>query len=127
MVKKKRKKSPNALAIDELRKYGYEPAVVESVIPRTFIKRDLWGWCDIIAINGVNTLGVQVTSGGGSKGESNAKARKRKILAEPRALIWIQSGNLLELWNWLDDKFVKEEIVAADFVAPWDGMGEEVA
>lgn len=116
MAKKKRK-SPTSRAVEELRRLGFEPTIVEQRLPHCFVTRDAWNWCDIIAMNGVNTLGIQVTSGGGSKGESNRNARRVKILAEPRALLWIQSGNLLEIWNYLPetDTFHREEIVAGDF------------
>jgi hypothetical protein len=90
---KTRKKSPTARVMDELRRLGYEPTVVEQHIPKTFIKRDAWNWCDIIAINGVNILGVQVTTG------DNHSKRRAKILAEPRAEKWLQSGGLIEVWS----------------------------
>jgi hypothetical protein len=64
----------------------------------------------------VNIIGIQVTAGGGSKGESNSNARRLKILAEPRALLWIKSGALCELWNYNSDGILqREEIVAEDF------------
>ncbi len=117
--KKKRvkaKESPNSKAMKELKRLGFEAWVVESVIPHTFIKRDAFGWMDILAINGVNTIGIQVTSGGGSKGESNANARRLKVLAEPRALLWIKSGNLCEVWNFdATGALQREEIIASDF------------
>jgi hypothetical protein len=90
--------------------------MVEQTIPKTWIKRDLFGWMDILAFNGTNTIGIQVTSGGGSKGESNRNARRAKILAEPRALLWIRAGNLCELWNYdANGVLQREEIVEGDF------------
>lgn len=114
--KKKKAKSPNAKAIAELKRLGFEAFIVEQRIPHCFVTRDVFGFMDILAVNGVNTIGIQATAGGGSKGESNRNARRVKILAEPRALLWIKSGNLLELWNFnIDDTLQREEIVAEDF------------
>lgn len=65
--------SPTARTLQVLRQRGYRCQVVEQTIPKTFIKRDLWGLWDILAIRGKETLAVQVTSG------SNVAARIRKI------------------------------------------------
>lgn len=94
---------------------GFHAWVVESVIPRTFIKRDFMGWADIIYLTGKAIVGVQVTTG------SHHANRLDKILAEPRALAWLQSGGLIEVWSYVrytDSKewlLRKEEIVEEDF------------
>jgi hypothetical protein len=58
-----------------LRARGYLVGVVEQTIPKTFIKRDLFGFIDILAVHPVTgeTLAVQTTSG------SNVSARMQKI------------------------------------------------
>jgi len=70
-----------------LRADGWTVGVVEQRIPNTNITRDLFGFIDLIAIRGPETLAVQVTSG------SNMAARERKItehanLAAVRAAGW---------------------------------------
>lgn len=118
MATKKRTKSPTARALEALRKQGFYAWVVESKIPKTFISRDFMGWADIIYLTQTNIVGVQVTSG------ANHAARRSKILAEPRALAWLQAGGLIEVHSWSKQgargqvkAWVcrKEEIVAADF------------
>ena len=79
--------TPTARTLQELRKRGYRCQVVEQTIPKTFIKRDLWGLWDVLALKGSETLAVQVTSG------SNVSARLQKIaeseaIADCRAAGW---------------------------------------
>ena len=86
--------SPTARTLAECRNRGWHAQVVEQTIPRTWIKRDLFGVIDIVAITPTGILGIQATGGG-----HNA-ARRDKILAEPRALAWLQAGAALAVWNW---------------------------
>lgn len=117
-AKKKRRKSPTAMALDELATLGFVAGKVEQTIPRTFIKRDFLGFVDVIYCTPTSIVALQVTSGGGS-GKSNAKARRRKILAEPRALAWVKAGGLIEIWNYVKREDAwgceKEEIIESDF------------
>lgn len=83
-----------------------------------FTKRrnDLMGFCDILCLGQdtndatvVNTdfgrlaflskgnnkaIAVQTTSG------SNTSARVKKIMAEPRAELWLRAGNMIEVHGW---------------------------
>lgn len=86
--------SPTARTLAELRKQGFEAAVVESWNHITKTRRDLFGHLDLLAIRPGETLGVQATSG------SNVAARVKKIQAEPRAVVWLKAGNRLEVWGW---------------------------
>ena len=116
--KKKRTKSPTARCLEDIRKLGFDAAIVEQTIPKTWIKRDMFGWVDIVYLTGTSIVGVQVTSG------VNHAARRSKILAEPRALKWLKSGGLIEVWSY-DLKGArgevkkwtlrKEEIIESDF------------
>ena len=65
--------SPTQRSLKYLREAGYHVEVVEKTIPRTFIKKDLFGFADLLAIRDDEILLVQVTSG------SNVSARVRKI------------------------------------------------
>lgn len=102
MPKKKRKKpfAANAKTLEQCRKLGWHAQTVEQTVPYTFIKRDLFGVIDIVAVtageplNPARILGIQATSGG------NHSKRVAKIIAEPRARAWIDAGGLLEVWTW---------------------------
>lgn len=86
--------SPTARALAELRKLGYTPAVVEKTIPRSFIKQDLFGFIDILAIRDDETLGVQATSG------SNHAARRTKSLANEVFPSWCKANRRFEVWSF---------------------------
>ena len=112
------KMSPTQRTLADLRSHGAVVGVVEHW--NQFAKRrvDLFGFIDIVALIGPNTIGIQCTSG------DNHAARRTKILAEPKALAWLKAGNLIEVHSWSKlgargERKVwvcrKEEIVAEDF------------
>jgi hypothetical protein len=90
----------NAATIKHCRKLGWHAQTVEQTVPHTFIKRDLFGVIDIVAVmqgeplNPARILGIQATAGG------HHAARVAKILAEPRARAWVEAGAILEVWSW---------------------------
>ncbi len=86
--------SPTSRTLQECRRRGWIAQVVEQTIPHTFIKRDLFGIIDIIAITDKGTLGIQATSG------NNHASRVTKSLAEPRLSAWLGAGNRFEVWSW---------------------------
>lgn len=89
--------TPTARTLVECRKRGWDAQVVEQTIPRTFIKRDLFGVIDIVAITERGILGIQATSGGSGGGHS---ARVAKIRKEPRVAKWLATGARLQVWSW---------------------------
>lgn len=92
--------TPTARTLRELRRLGYRCQVVEQTVPHTFIKRDLFGFVDIIAVGssacGRKTLAVQATSG------SNVGARLEKIRTECQAALkdCLWAGWRVEVWGW---------------------------
>lgn len=121
--RKKRKKSTptTARTLAHCRKLGWLAGVVERRIPfpkPQGTKIDLFGVIDVVAVvvptaahhswedHGGDgpcsacwkpgAIGIQSTA---NIGGHHAKHRT-KILAEPRALAWVQAGNRLELWTW---------------------------
>lgn len=80
-------KSPTRLSLEKLRADGWLAEVVEKWIPGANIRKDLWGWTDIVALKDGQTLAVQTTS------YSNISARVNKItesdtIAEVRKANW---------------------------------------
>ncbi len=95
--KKAKKTKPipaTRLTLDECERRGWIAAVVEQTIPHTFIKRDLFGVIDIVAVTPGGIVGIQATSG------TNLHGRRAKILAEHRMALWLNAGAKLELWTW---------------------------
>lgn len=98
--------SPTALTLRQLRAMDY-PAieVVERWIPGANIRKDLFGFIDILAIDRCgNVLAVQATS------KSNMAARVKKI-GESELIDHVRkAGWSIEVWGW----FKKENRWIAD-------------
>jgi len=75
LVRGREVSSPTQRSLEHLRKQGYLPAVVEKFNSFTRRRHDLYGFIDIIAVKGSETLAVQATSG------SNVSSRVAKITA----------------------------------------------
>lgn len=89
--------TPTARSLAECRKRGWPSTVVEKWIPQTRRRLDVFGFGDILALDGQpGSLLVQATSG------SNVSSRVTKILTECRALAqtWLAAGNRIEVWGW---------------------------
>lgn len=112
-AKRKKSTSPTARTLAECRKRCWPAGVVEKFVrfPPPGHHVDLFGVLDVVAITteidsiaymigtepprkGVGTLGIQACAGG------DHGKRRAKILAEPRARLWVEAGNRLELWSW---------------------------
>ena len=65
--------SPTQRSLKLLRDRGYLAEVVEKWIPGANIRKDLWGWCDVVGVKRGETVAVQATSAG------NVSARVKKI------------------------------------------------
>ena len=65
--------TPTQRSLAKLRADGWIAEVVEKWIPGANIRKDLWGFGDILAIRGKERLVVQTTSA------SNVSARVKKI------------------------------------------------
>lgn len=79
--------SPTQLTLKLLREEGWTVEVVERWVPGANIRKDLFGFIDLVALKGDMTLGVQATS------YSNMGARIKKIesaelLSQVRRASW---------------------------------------
>lgn len=73
--RKKSSTSPTARSLKYLRGLGYIADVTERWIPRRNVRKDLFGFIDILAISDTEVLAVQSTGGDGG----NVAARVTKI------------------------------------------------
>jgi hypothetical protein len=80
-----KKTSPTQRSLKHLRDAGYLVAITERWNPFAKIRQDLFGFVDLIAIRGNETLAVQTTSG------SNVAARVEKINSTQSAKLWLES------------------------------------
>jgi hypothetical protein len=77
------------------RQLGFTCGIVEKWNPHAHIRQDLFGFIDILAMReGCGLIAIQTTS------DSNRAGHRAKILAEPRAKLWLECGNRVELWTW---------------------------
>ncbi len=97
-MRKKRKKpfAATRASIKHLEADGWTCWVVESHIPKTFIKRDCFGFADILAVSPAR--GIMLVQSTGGKSTSNFHARVGKVKAEPRAAIWLAAGGSIKWW-----------------------------
>lgn len=96
MPKKRRKQvQVTPRSTKYLRSKGYVVEKVERWNHFAKVRQDFAGIGDLIAFNEEDVLAVQVTT------TPNMKARRHKILAEPRALIWLQAkGRRILIHGW---------------------------
>jgi hypothetical protein len=88
------KATPTSRTLAELRETGWTAEVVERWNPHARVRNDLFGFIDILAIRGAETLGVQATSA------SNVASRVRKIADHPNTPAVREAGWRLEVWGW---------------------------
>jgi carbonic anhydrase len=89
--------SPTARTLRDLRADGWTAEVVERWIPGANIRSDLFGFVDIVAVRGAETLGVQATS------DANVAARVRKIADSELVGVVREAGWRLAVVGWKKD------------------------
>lgn len=79
--------SPTQRSLKYYRDKGFLVGITEHWNPHAFIRQDLYGFIDLLAINDKITVAIQATS------TDNVGARIKKILALPSAKQWVQGKN----------------------------------
>jgi hypothetical protein len=87
------KTSPTQRSLVHLREQGYHCEIVEKWNSFTKQRKDLWGWCDILAIRKNEVLAVQVTA-------SAVSDRIKKIVASDTLAIVREAGIRIEVHGW---------------------------
>ena len=85
--------TPTQRSLEYLREQGYLCEVVEKWNSFTKTRKDLWGWCDILAIREGEILAVQVTAAGVS-------SRIKKIMESDTLPIVRKAGIRVEVHGW---------------------------
>lgn len=86
--------SPTQLTLRDLRADGYTAQVVETWNPHARVRNDLFGFVDVLALRGAETLAVQATSA------DNVSARVHKIADHPNLPAVREAGWRIEVWGW---------------------------
>ena len=90
--------TPTQLTLRKLRADGYTAEVVEHWNSHARIRNDLFGFVDVLALRGDETLAIQATSAG------NVSARVRKIADSPHIGAVREAGWTVRVWGWAKPK-----------------------
>lgn len=86
--------SPTARSLAYLRKEGWTAGVVERRLPHSNITHDLYGFIDIVAIKGTETLAVQTTTG------AHVANRVKKIADADTLPLVREAGWTIHVHGW---------------------------
>lgn len=86
--------TPTQLSLRHLRADGYLAEVTERWNPHARVRNDLFGFIDILAVRGPETLAVQTTSA------ANVSARIRKISDAPTVAAVREAGWTIRVHGW---------------------------
>ena len=86
-------RSPTQRSLEDLREQGYHCEIVEKWNSFTKQRKDLWGWCDILAIRKDEVLAVQVTA-------SAVADRIKKIQDSTTVALVRDAGIRIEVHGW---------------------------
>jgi hypothetical protein len=79
-----------------LRRLGFVADVVERWLPHAGVRRDLFGFADVLAVHPRDRviLLVQATTA------DHVANRLAKAKARPELLAWLKSGGCFSVWGW---------------------------
>jgi hypothetical protein len=86
-------RSPTQRSLEYLREQGYHCEIVEKWNSFTKQRKDLWGWCDILAIRKDEVLAVQVTA-------SAVADRIKKIQESTTVALVRDAGIKIHVHGW---------------------------
>ncbi len=86
--------SPTQRTLAELRHRGYLAQVVEHWVPGARVRRDLFGFIDVLAVRAHEVLGVQACAGA-SVAARVAKITEHENLGQVR-----EAGIRIMVWGW---------------------------
>lgn len=98
--------TPTQRSLAHLRAAGYHCEIVEHFVrfPPPGHRKDLWGWCDIIAVRPGEVLAVQTTS------RSEVSKRVRKIAESETVDKVREAGVRIVVHGWHGKKLVERDL-----------------
>lgn len=100
----KRKFAANNASRKRLEAEGWSVTVVEQTIGGgCFIKRDAFGFGDLLCCSPTKGIMLVQATGGG-----NMSARAQKLRQEPYSAIWLASGGRIQIHDWVKRAKQKE-------------------
>lgn len=104
------KTSPTQRSLAYLREQGYHCEVVEKWNSFTKQRKDLWGWCDILAIRKAEVLAVQVTA-------SAVSDRIKKIMASDTLALVRDAGIRIHVHGWRKSAKTKKYVLRVEDIS----------
>jgi hypothetical protein len=88
--------TPTSRTLDLCKEWDWPAEVVERWVPFSKVRKDLFGFIDIVAITPRGIMGIQATS------RSNVSARMKKITTQHADILeaWKKAGACVEVWGW---------------------------
>jgi len=83
-----------------IKEYAWEYWITEKWNQYSRRREDLFGFCDILCLDGSRTLAIQATG-------PDAASHRHKIKENPYVLPWLQAGNEFQMWSWRKLKKVR--------------------
>lgn len=102
--------SPTQKSLTKLRKEGFLVEITEHWNPHAGVRKDLWGFCDLLAIKGEEIIAIQVTS------TNNMQARVEKILKHKNYIPIKKSGIKILVEGWQKKKAGKRLLWESNIV-----------
>jgi hypothetical protein len=90
-------RTPTSRTLEECKKRGWKAQVVEKWIPRMNVRKDVFGFGDVLVLDGKpGSLLVQACRG------ADSSTRTTKILeaCAEDARSWLEAGNRIQVWGW---------------------------
>lgn len=107
---KGKNKTPTQNTLNWFRERGYHAEIVETQQRHSFHKNDLLGFADILVLKKNEIALVQCTT------TAHHADRKKKIISEIRAKLFLESGGKIYLQSWRADGTDRfEEIELSSF------------
>ena len=83
-----------------IKEYGWIYEITEHWNHYTQKRTDLFGFSDILCLDGSRTLAIQATG-------PDVASHRHKIKENPYVLPWLQAGNEFQMWSWRKLKKVR--------------------
>lgn len=93
--------SPTARTLAECRKRGWSAYVCEKWIPGANVRKDAFGFGDVLVMDGEpGSMLIQATV----TGSMSSRVTKIKTFCLDDAKRWLKAGNRIEVWGWAKNK-----------------------
>lgn len=87
-------------SLKQVKELGWLYQNTEHWNPYSRRREDLWGFCDILCLDGKRTIAIQACG-------ADLASHRTKIYENEYVRAWLEAGNELEIWSWTKRKKVR--------------------